>query len=449
MTLAPPATIAQIRQQYVDGSCKVVDFIEKTLEQIRLENDELNAFTHVAGQTAIEQAERLDAQRSENQMVGPLHGVPVAVKDNIDVRGMPTTAGISAYRNRIAFSNAEVVKKLTEAGAVVVGKTNLPEGALGASTENELFGATDHPSRRGYSVGGSSGGSACAVARHLVPVALGTDTLGSVRIPSAYCGVVGLKPSNGLVSLRGSVPLHPAFDTIGPIASTCEDLRVMLDCIGGYDPQCEVAQEAPVDERRMRESLVGFRVVVADNVGLYGCDDAVVKGYDRVIDELVYQGAEIVGLPLEWDLSELRRHALVIVEHSAAKIHADMRAEYPAGFGQNFCKMLDFGADASDQRLMFAREAVNSVREDFNDLFSKGQMVVLPTAPQLPFDVNLDPPVNQADLTTLANLIGCPSLSIPCADEDGLFAAVQLMMPQFSDNLLLKLGAIIDKGMDI
>jgi len=262
MNLAPPATISQIRQQYIDGTCSVVEYIEKTLEEIRVENTELNAFTHIAGQAAIDQAEQLDAQRYDTQPIAPLFGVPIAVKDNIDVRGMPTTAGISAYRNRIAFSNAEVVRKLSEAGAIIVGKTNLPEGALGANTDNELFGATDHPSRRGYSVGGSSGGSACAVARRLVPVALGTDTLGSVRIPSAYCGVVGLKPSNGLVSLRGSVPLHTSFDTIGPIASTCEDLRLILDCIGGYDPQCEVAREAPEEQPKMRESLVGLQVIV-------------------------------------------------------------------------------------------------------------------------------------------------------------------------------------------
>lgn len=440
-------SLAEVRQQYIDGVCSVREYIEQTLTNIREHNLHYNAFTHIAGQVAIDQAKRLDQLVAQNLTPGPLHGVPIAIKDNIDVRGMPTTAGIVAYQNRVAFVDAVVVEKLCSAGAIIVGKTNLPEGALGTRTENELFGVTHHPNRIGFTPGGSSGGSACAVASGLVPAALGTDTLGSVRIPSAYCGIVGLKPTKGMISLRGTVPMHTGFDAVGPIAGNCADLTTLLDAIAGFDPQCEAAQRPPATLPSRRESLVGVRTIYMEDIESMGCNTVISDGYRRVLDELVHQGVELIPRPLQWDFSVLRRHALVVIENVCAKYHHESRQQHPEGFGEGFSKMLDYGAKASDQKLMLAQQAMQKVRQQFDEMFSSAPLIVMPTSLELPL-ANTEPARHdEADLTSLANIVGCPALSIPCAEQDGLFAGVQLMMERHSDRLLLKLGAVLEKGL--
>ncbi len=438
-------SISTVRQRYLDGDCGVAENIEQTLDLIRVENNRLNAFTHIAGQAALDQAVRLDRALAQHESPGALFGVPVAIKDNIDVRGMPTTAGIEAYQNKVAFVDAAVVQKLQRAGAIVVGKTNLPEGALGTRTDNRLFGPTDHPRRPGYSVGGSSGGSASAVAAGLVPAALGTDTMGSVRIPAAYCGVAGIKPSNGLVSLRGTVPLHLGFDSIGPIASNCTDLSLMLEAMAGYDPQCQSSRQPTPVRNSRRESLVGLATLCIDNLEQLGCDTTVMDGYQRVVEELQFQGVQLIRHSLDLDLTTLRRHGLVLIEAEAAGFHHETRQQQPHGFGPDFVKMLDYGAAASSQKLMLAQQALAQLRDQFDQLFSQARMIVLPTAPTRTPAMTDPVSAVEADLTALANFVGCPALSIPSAATDGLYAGVQLLMEPFSDSLLLKLGGLIER----
>ncbi len=260
------------------GETRAVDVLEQHLRAIEECDGELHAFLTVLGDTARSEAREIDRRLGAGEDPGPLAGVPVAVKDNLCTRGVPTTCASRILEGWLPPYDATVVKRLRGAGAVVVGKTNLDEFAMGSSTENSAFGPTRNPHDPRRVPGGSSGGSAAAVAAGLVPIALGSDTGGSIRQPAALCGVVGLKPTYGTVSRYGLVAFASSLDQVGPFARTVADAATLFDVISGHDPLDSTSLERPnpLALARLEEGVDGMRVGVVVEL-LDGADASVVK----------------------------------------------------------------------------------------------------------------------------------------------------------------------------
>jgi aspartyl-tRNA(Asn)/glutamyl-tRNA(Gln) amidotransferase subunit A len=311
-------------------------------------------------------------------------GLRLAVKDNIDVGGMPAAGGMEPYRGRIAQRDAPCVARLKAAGYTVVGKTLMDEAAFGALGDNPWFGRCHNPHRHGYTCGGSSAGSAAAVAAGLADVALGTDTLGSVRIPASYCGVVGYLPGRGVIDGTGVMPLMPEYDRVGILAPTVAD----------------AARVACVSPR---------------------------------------SGARVGRLPATIDLAALRRAALLLVEIEAARIHAALLDDPDSKISPPLRAALQFGRDAAPARVEKAQARIAAARRSLEDTFRHCDVIVLPATPGPAFPFDQPPPESQADYTVLANIAGLAAISVPGKTVDGLPVGVQATGPD--DGLVLGVAA--------
>ena len=324
--------------------------------------DRLGAFVHYAPQPGG---------------LGPLGGMPVAVKDNIDVAGMPGAGGMEPYRGRVAARDAPCVERLRDAGATIVGKTLMDEAAFGALGDNPWFGRCHNPHRHGYTCGGSSAGSAAAVAAGLCEAALGTDTLGSVRIPASYCGVVGYLPSRGLIDSAGVMPLMPEFDRVGVLAGS-------------------VARAARI------ASLMAGR-------------------------ELRPRAGGQVGRQLPDNLAALRRAALLLVEVEAARIHAALLDDADSKISAPLRAALRFGREASPDRIAKANDRIAEAKRWLDEQFRHCDVLVWPTTPGPAFAFDRPAPESQADYTVLASIAGLAAISVPGDMVDGLPVGTQVI----------------------
>lgn len=348
---------------------------------------------------------------------GPLAGVTLGVKANIMVRGLPWTAGMELHRHRIAARDAEVVARLRAAGAAVLGTLNMQEGALGAHNANPFYGTTHNPHRIGYTPGGSSGGSGAAVAAGLCDLALGTDTMGSVRIPAAYCGVYGLKPTNGAVSHDGLELCEPALDCIGPLARDLDLLEAgwfaMADAPGN-DP-------APFARALLLEDLAGVDV-----------EPAVAAAHAR--------SAQALPLPR----GSLRLPAAPATARRAGLIKAGqwIIAALGPGWRENAAISDELKGILGWCEGKTADEALlGAMRDSLRAAVGDDTVLLMPTAPQAAFAHGSTPPANQADFTCLANISGLPALALPAGrDSDGLPVGVQLLGPAGSERRLIALA---------
>ena len=353
-------------------------------------------------------------------------GMPVAIKDNIAVAGMPCAAGIEAWQGRRAERDAEVVQRLRRAGVAILGKTNMHEGALGATTDNAAFGRCDNPLHPGFSPGGSSGGSAAAVADGMTRLALGTDTMGSVRIPASFCGVLGLKPTRGLLPLDGIVPLAPSLDHVGLLAASTEDLATGLGLLTGRPAH-----------RRPVAGLVLGRPVQVDQPG---CEPAIVAAFDAAVAFLAARGAIIRAVDIaDWDPGTLRRAALLVTEVEAAACHADLL--FKDGISPAFRAALSFGQQARPDRVALARRVLARAEAGLAGVWDHVNAVLTPTTPQTAFPHGAVVPANLADFTVLANVAGVPALSVPWATP-GRPAGIQIMAPMGAEPLLVDFASL-------
>lgn len=326
--------------------------------------DRLGAFVHRAVQPGS---------------AGPLAGVSIAVKDNIDVAGMPAAGGMEPYRGRMATHDARCVERLRKAGATIIGKTLMDEAAFGALGDNPWFGRCHNPHRHGYTCGGSSAGSAAAVAAGLCDAALGTDTLGSVRIPASYCGVVGYIPGRGLIESEGVMPLMPEYDRVGVLARTVD----------------EAARIASVMAGRTLEPRMGGRV----------------------------------GTQIPPDLGDLRRAALLLVEIEGARVHAALLDDPRSKISAPLRAALKFGRDATADRIARAKARIAEARRWLENFFRQCDVLVLPTTPGPAFAFDQPAPQSQAEFTVLANIAGLAAISVPGKTVDGLPVGMQAMGP--------------------
>lgn len=399
-------------------------------------NPALNAFLSLRIEAAREEARASTERWRAGKALSLIDGVPYGVKANIAVKGLPCHAGIDAYRDQVAEVDAACIKNLAVGGAIPLGILNMHEGALGATTDNMHFGKCFNPWGEGLTPGGSSGGSGAAVAAGLCAFALGTDTMGSVRIPSAYCGVTGHKPSYGLVPGGGLIDLSPTLDHVGPHARSVEDLLEVLPVLAG---------------RRLSPTSTEFRIGVAvwdDNVDVTG---EVAESFEQAKKTLSYVGDTVLVDISRFDFGAFRRKGLLVSEVEGYAVHETMLTENPDGFSKEFRSLLEWGARQPQEKIEAAYTGVRAAGAQLADLF--GQLgidvIMTPTAPQGPFDFAETVPANQADFTAMANFAGLPATALPAIVKCAPPSSIQFIAPKGEDHVALAVALAYEKARGI
>jgi aspartyl-tRNA(Asn)/glutamyl-tRNA(Gln) amidotransferase subunit A len=439
------AGLCQTLHWLASGTVDATRLTRTYLDAVTQANPRLNAFVAIDADGASAQARESDSRRAQGRAIGRLDGVPVALKDNIDAAGLPTQAGLPGARVPVA-RDAAVVERLRGAGAVILGNTGMDEGP-GADGGNPHFGDVHNPWRQGFSPGGSSAGSAAAVAAGLCAAAIGTDTLGSTRIPASYCGVYGFKPTSGEISLRGVAPAARRLDCIGLLARGVDDLGVLYHVLAGYD-----AADPRSRRRRVEPDLPDWepgklRVGVLADSRAWGATDEVAGVFARALDALAHElpNRRTVDFA-DFPIPAARRAGLFLIE-------AEMLGAHPtdvlAAASPRLRKMLDYARGKSAADYAAADRLVDAAVLKARRLFAEVDVLVTPTVPQTAFAHGQSAPADQADFTAFANLSGCPALSLPMGPTaDGLPAGLQLMGPPGSDLRLLELAEVCAAALD-
>ena len=405
---------------------------------------DLGAFITVTADEAQAAAAAADRELASGHDRGPLHGIPVALKDLFDQAGVPTTAGSRLLGPSVAVEDAAVTARLREAGAVFVGKTNLHEWAFGVTTDNPHFGPARNPWAPARIPGGSSGGSAVALATGMCFASIGSDTGGSIRIPASLCGIVGLKPTRGRVSLRGAVPLSWTLDHAGPMARTVRDAAITLAAIAGHDPRDPGSVDHPVDDyvADLERGVGGLRVGLLVPYFLEQADPTVGAAVRAAVAVLGAAGAIVSELMLP-RTDTLRPTQRTILGTDAAAFHRDRIAAHRDGYGIDVAERIDAGMAVTGPEYAIARRVRDELSGAFDAVFETVDLLALPTTPSVaPLREGADAVAAAARLTGLTspfNLTGLPAISIPCGrDGDGLPIGLQLVSRRWGEAVLLR-----------
>ena len=463
------------------GEVSAVEVTRAHLDRIAAVDPEVHAFLHVDADGALAAARAVDDARAAGRPLGPLAGVPVAVKDVVTTQGLPTTAGSRILAGWVPPYDATLVTRLRAGGLVLLGKTNMDEFAMGSSTEHSAYGPTHNPWDLERIPGGSGGGSAAAVAAFEAPLAIGTDTGGSIRQPAAVTGTVGVKPTYGGVSRYGLIALASSLDQAGPCARSVLDAAALHEVIGGHDPRDSTSIDAPAPaavEAARRADVRGLRIGVVRELGGDGYQAGVRTRFDESVQLLVDAGAEVVEvscpsfeyalaayyliLPSEASSNLARfdamRYGLRVVPDGVDAPTAEqvMAATRDAGFGDEVKRRIILGTYALssgyyDAYYGQAQKVRTLIARDFEAAFGRVDVLMSPTTPTTAFRLGekLDDPVAMylSDVATIpANLAGIPGMSLPAglADEDGLPVGVQLLAPATHDARLYGVGAALE-----
>ncbi len=480
-------TAAALADALAAGEATSVEVTQAHLDRIDEVDGALHAFLHVDAEGALRDAAASDARRAAGESWGPLDGIPIAVKDVMATRGLPTTCGSRILAGWVPPYDATVVARLRAGGLPIVGKTNMDEFAMGSSTEHSAWGPTHNPWDLARIPGGSGGGSAAAVASYEAPLAIGTDTGGSIRQPGAVTGTVGVKPTYGGVSRYGLVALANSLDQAGPVTRTVLDAALLHEVIGGHDPLDSTSIEQPLPalveaaRRGADGDLTGVRVGVVKELGGEGYQAGVLARFEESVELMTKAGAEVVEvscpsfvhalatyyliLPAEASSNLARFDAMRyglrvtpdVAENGAGPSAEDvMRATREAGFGDEVKRRIILGTYALssgyyDAYYGQAQKVRTLVTRDFAAAFGHADVLVSPTAPTTAFKIGekVDDPLAMYlnDLATIpANLSGVPGISIPSglADEDGLPAGVQILAPAMADDRVYRVGAALE-----
>ncbi|WP_144755125.1 Asp-tRNA(Asn)/Glu-tRNA(Gln) amidotransferase subunit GatA [Curtobacterium pusillum] len=484
MTDITRMSAAALADALVARDVSSVEATQAHLDRIQAVDGDVHAFLHV-NQNAIAAAKSIDSRRAAGDDLGPLAGVPIAVKDVLCTQDMPTTSGSKILEGWVPPYDATPVAKLRAAGLVPLGKTNMDEFAMGSTTEFSAYGPTHNPWDLDRIPGGSGGGSAAAVAAHEAPLALGSDTGGSIRQPGAVTGTVGVKPTYGGVSRYGAIALASSLDQIGPVSRTVLDAALLHDVIGGHDPKDSTSipdawpsMAAAAREGLQADTLRGLKVgVVKELAGGEGFQAGVTQRFQETVAILEAAGAEVVEidapsfayaisayyliLPAEASSNLAKfdsvRFGLRVTPENGATVEDVMAATREAGFGPEVKRRIILGTYALsagyyDAYYGSAQKVRTLVQRDFAAAFEQVDLLVSPSAPTTAFPIGerIDDPLAMYlnDLTTIpANLAGVPGMSIPngLAPEDGLPTGVQLMAPQREDARLYRYGAALER----
>ena len=469
MTQLTQSAIA-IRDDIAAGRASAVDVCRASVERAQIIKDRLNAFNLIDADRALARAADIDRRRAAGETLGPLAGVPVALKDNMCVRGMRTTASSRILETFVAPYDATVVQRLESAGAVIIGKTNCDEFAMGSSNENSAFGPVRNPWATDRTPGGSSGGSAASIASQCVPLALGSDTGGSIRQPASFCGVSGLKPTYGRVSRYGLLAFASSLDQIGPFARSAADCAAALSVLAGPDPCDSTAAHESVPDytAALTGDIRGLRVGVPRRFVSEGVDEAVRRAFDDALVTLRENGATLIDIELPHARyaipvyylvataeasSNLARYDGVKYGHrSPAAKDQGLRAMYSLtrdeGFGPEVKRRIMLGtyvlsAGYYDAFYLKAQQVRTLLRRDYEQAFEQVDVVTMPTSPTPPFrlgEKTSDPlEMYLADVFTVSvNLVGVPGISIPCGFSGSLPIGFQLIGRMFDEATILR-----------
>jgi len=447
-------SIAEAAARFRSGALCPVDLVDVLLEAVETDNPRLNAYLTVTAELARAQAQAAARSLGAGRDPGPLAGIPLGLKDLYDVAGVPTTAGSPIPDRRPAAADGEVPARLRAAGAVFLGKHHLHEWALGVTTRNPHFGPCRNPWNTDRAPGGSSGGSGAALAAGLCLGAFGSDTGGSIRIPASLCGVVGLKPTRGRVSLRGVVPLSWSLDHAGPMARTVEDVALLLKAVDAYDPLDPASVDGPREDptRRLGAGVGGLRVLVPERFFLETSEPEVADAVRAALGALERSGArlEAVSLP---GVEGLAATNATMLRADAAAYHADHLRDRPSDVGADVLARLRVGESTSAVDYALARRRGEEWRRRFQALLDDRTLLATPTTPEAaPLIEGTDPVEAAARLTSFTgpfNLTGLPALSVPCGfTRDGLPVGLQLVGRPWADALVLQAGAAYQRATD-
>jgi aspartyl-tRNA(Asn)/glutamyl-tRNA(Gln) amidotransferase subunit A len=439
-------SIGQVSELLRAGSVSPVELTEDCLARIKKLNPRLNAFITVTGELARAQARQAEAEIRRGDWRGPLHGVPLALKDLIDTDGVRTTAASSLFKDRVPAADAEVVRRLKTAGAVLLGKQNLHEFAYGGSSMVSYFGEVRNAWNPEYIAGGSSGGSATAVAAGLGFGAIGTDTAGSIREPAALCGVVGLKPTYGRVSAHGVIPLSISLDHVGSIARTVADAAIILQAIAGFDASDKASVDVWVDDyvALLGKNLKPLRIGVPRKFFFEDLDPDVASATTHALSGLAMLGAELrdIELPVPTDRT--------LQSAEAFAFHAEFVARSPELYQPETLRRIRTGANVSPEALLACRRELERGRRDIAATFSDVDLLVTPTTPvpaPLIAELKQNPDLlRPRELLLLRNtrpinVWGLPAISIPCGFTSvGLPIGLQIVGPHWGEAKVLQLA---------
>ena len=476
-------TAAELSDKLASGDVSSVEVTQAHLDRIAAVDADVHAFLHL-NENALDTAANVDAKRKAGEKLGPLAGVPIAIKDVLCTLGMPSTAGSRILEGWVPPYDATVVARLRAANLVLLGKTNMDEFAMGSSTEFSAYGATHNPWDLDRIPGGSGGGSAAAVAAFETPIALGSDTGGSIRQPAAVTGSVGVKPTYGGVSRYGAIALASSLDQVGPVSRTVLDAALVHDIIGGHDPRdsTSLTDKWPSFAEAARagaqqESLKGLRIGVVKELDAPGFQAGVSQRFHETLTLLADAGAEIVEvsapnfeyavaayyliLPAEASSNLAKfdsvRFGLRVNPVGGGTVEDVMAATREQGFGPEVKRRIILGTYALsagyyDAYYGSAQKVRTLIQRDFSAAFSQADVLVSPAAPTTAFKLGekLEDPLAMYlnDVTTIpANLAGIPGMSLPMglAPEDGLPTGIQIMAPARADDRLYKLGATLER----
>ncbi|WP_049572101.1 Asp-tRNA(Asn)/Glu-tRNA(Gln) amidotransferase subunit GatA [Streptomyces sp. SBT349] len=475
-------TAARIAGAVASGEVSAVEVAEAHLARIDAVDEKVHAFLHVDAEGALRAARSVDARRAAGEALGPLAGVPLALKDVFATRDMPTTCGSRMLEGWIPPYDATLTRRLKDAGVVTLGKTNMDEFAMGSSTENSAFGPTGNPWDLTRIPGGSGGGSAAALASFQAALAIGTDTGGSIRQPAALTGTVGVKPTYGAVSRYGLVAYSSSLDQGGPCARTVLDAALLHEAIAGHDPMDATSIDAPVPpvvEAARATDIAGVRVGVVRELGGEGYQPGVMRRFGEAVEALRALGAEVTEVSCPSFDSALAAYYLIATSEASSNLarfdamryglrrgddgerpaEEVMAATRRAGFGPEVKRRIMLGTYALssgyyDAYYGSAQKVRTLISRDFDAAFARVDVLVSPTSPTTAFPLGerVDDPVAMylADLCTIpSNMAGNAVMSLPCglAPEDDLPVGLQIIAPPLADDRLYRVGAVLERAL--
>ncbi|MCZ4098373.1 Asp-tRNA(Asn)/Glu-tRNA(Gln) amidotransferase subunit GatA [Streptomyces sp. So13.3] len=479
MTDLTRLTAAETADVVATGKASAVEVAQAHLDRIGAVDEKVHAFLHVDTEGALDAARAVDERRAKGEKLGPLAGVPLALKDIFTTKGIPTTVGSKILDGWIPPYDATVTKRLKDAGIVILGKTNMDEFAMGSSTENSAYGPTGNPWDLTRIPGGSGGGSSAALASYQAPLAIGTDTGGSIRQPAAVTGTVGVKPTYGGVSRYGMVAFSSSLDQGGPCARTVLDAALLHEAIAGHDPLDSTSIDAPVPavvEAARNGNVKGMRIGVVKEFGGEGYQAGVMQRFNESVELLRELGAEIVeiscpsfklALPAYYLIApseassnlarfDAMRYGLRVGDDGTKSAEEVTALTREAGFGDEVKRRIILGTYALssgyyDAYYGSAQKVRTLISRDFEAAFGTVDVLVSPTTPTTAFPIGerVDDPMAMylADLCTIpSNLAGNAAMSVPCglAPEDGLPVGLQIIAPAMADDRLYRVGAAVE-----
>lgn len=462
------ASINELREKIHSESSEeiVSDYLQ------RIESGKLNAFVTVARDSALSRAREIDSQGHD----GVLAGIPIAIKDNISTKGIRTTCSSNILTGYVPPFDAHVIERLKEAGAVIIGKTNMDEFAMGTSTETSFYGAAKNPWNTDRVPGGSSGGSAAAVAGGEVPLSLGSDTGGSVRCPASFCGVVGLKPTYGVISRYGLISYANSLEQIGPLATSVRDLATLFDVVAGHDPRDSTSVDRKANYSSALENDVkGLKIGVPAEYFGEGTDEAVEKSVWDAIHTLEDLGAAHTPVNMPHTKYALSAYYIIAMSEASSNLarfdgmryglrtedtnwHTTFSQVRAAGFGEEVKRRILLGTYAlsagyHDRYYLKALKVRTLIKQDFERAFNDVDVLVAPTMPYPAFRLGekIDDPLSLylSDVDTVPiNLAGVPSISVPCGFSGGLPIGMQVIGKHFDEATILRTAYTFEENTD-